>query len=100
MFDLFRRPDKAVRILLYGLLMMVALSMLLYLIPNTNLPGGASSPDQVVAQVGDETITVREVQSQLQNLVKGRQLPEAFIASYVPQMIEELIAHHALAYES
>ena len=48
MFDLFRSRDKAVRILLGALLVLVALSMLTYLIPTYDT--GSGSPDgQVVA---------------------------------------------------
>ena len=52
MFDLFRSRDKAVRILLGALLVVVALSMLTYLIPSYST--GASTSDVVVAEVGKE----------------------------------------------
>ncbi len=64
MFDLFRSRDKIVRIMLGGLLLVVALSMLTYLVPSYNMGGGAS--DDVIAQVGKETITVPEVQQIVQ----------------------------------
>jgi len=64
MFDLFRSRDKVVRIMLGGLLLVVALSMLTYLVPSYNLGGGAS--DQVVAEVGKQAITVPDVQQVIQ----------------------------------
>ena len=42
MFDLFRSRDKAVRIMLGGILVVVSFSMLTYLIPNFNT--GAADP--------------------------------------------------------
>jgi peptidyl-prolyl cis-trans isomerase D len=59
MFDLFRSRDKAVRILLGGLLLLVAFSMLTYLVPNYN-NGSSSGSDQVIAEIGKNTITLAD----------------------------------------
>ena len=56
MFDLFRSRDKAVRILLGGLLLLVAFSMLTYLVPSYNT--GSSSTDVVIADIGKDSITL------------------------------------------
>ena len=64
MFDLFRSREKAVRILLGGILLLVSLSMLTYLIPNYNT---GDSSDMVVAQIGSDTITLPEVQRNVQD---------------------------------
>ena len=45
MFDLFRSRDKAVRLMLTGLLVVVALSMVTYLIPTGSGLGGGSATD-------------------------------------------------------
>ncbi len=50
MFDLFRSRDKAVRLMLGGLLLVVAVSMLTYLVPNYDSSGPTSN--LVVATVG------------------------------------------------
>ena len=100
MFDLFRRRDKAVRILLGALLLMVALSMLMYLVPGS---GGASSntrDEQVIAEIGSDIITLRDVQRQLQAMTRNRQLPPEMLAMYAPQMVEQMINDHAVAYEA
>ena len=44
MFDLFRSRDKAVRILLGALLVVVGFSMLTYLVPNYNNGGAGQRP--------------------------------------------------------
>ncbi len=98
MFDLFRSRDKVVRIMLGGLLLVVALSMLTYLVPSYNLGGGDS--DQVVAQIGKDAITVPEVQQAVQMQLRGRQIPPELLPHYVPQFINSMVTERALAYEA
>jgi peptidyl-prolyl cis-trans isomerase D len=99
MFDLFRSRDKAVRILLGALLVLVGLSMLTYLVPNYN-PGGATSSDTVLAQVGDIPITQLDVQRIVQNAMRNRQVPPEILPTYVPQVLDNLITERALDYEA
>jgi peptidyl-prolyl cis-trans isomerase D len=98
MFDLFRSRDKAVRILLGGMLVLVALSMLTYLVPSYNT--GSTANDMVIAEIGKEAITVQEVQQLVQNTVRSRQLPAEILPNYVPQMIDQMITDRALLYEA
>ncbi len=98
MFDLFRSRDKAVRYLLGGLLGLVALSMVITLIPGY---GSASrSPDQVVAEIGGDKITVRQVQMQLQQMMRNKSVPPEMVSLYVPQLIDQMISEEALAYQA
>ena len=82
MFDLFRSRAKAVRIMLGAMLGVVALSMLVYLIPGTGITAADSSGDQVVAEIGKSTVTVGEVQQQLENVLQNQRLPPEFAATY------------------
>ena len=98
MFDLFRSRDKAVRIGLGALLVLVALSMLTYLIPSYNT--GSSPTDVVVAEIGSDQITLPDVQRLIQNTVRGRQLPPEILPNFIPQIIDNVVTDHALAYEA
>ena len=99
MFDLFRSRDKAVRIMLGGLLLLVALSMLTYLVPSYNM-GGSGGSDQVVAQIGKDVITVPEVQQIIQMNMRGRQMPPELMPHYIPQFINSMVTERAMAYEA
>jgi peptidyl-prolyl cis-trans isomerase D len=98
MFDLFRSREKSVRILLGALLLVVALSMLTYLVPQYNT--GAPTPDSVVASVGKDEITSGDVMRLVQATMRGRQLPPELISTYIPQMVDEIVNERALAYEA
>jgi peptidyl-prolyl cis-trans isomerase D len=98
MFDLFRSRDKAVRILLGGLLLMVAISMLTYLVPSYNT--GSSSDETVLAVVGKETITLNDAQRIVQSAMRNRQLPPEILPTYIPQMVDQLVTERAMAYEA
>src|SRR2546426_671141 len=99
MFDLFRSRDKAVRIFLTALLSLVALSMVAYLIPGYGGSGSTAS-DNVVAEVGKNTVTVRDVQMAIRAATRNRDMPQAMLAHYVPQLIEQMITEKALIYEA
>ena len=98
MFDLFRSRDKVVRIMLGGLLLVVALSMLTYLVPSFNM--GGSGPDAVVAQIGKDTITVPEVQQVVQMNLKGSRMPPEMMPNYVPRIIDSMITERAMEFEA
>ncbi len=99
MFDLFRSRDKAVRILLGGILVVVSFSMLTYLIPSYN-SGAADAGDQVVADIGKGQLTLPEVQQAIQQTVRGSQIPPSVLPNYIPQMVDELIMQRALAFQA
>ncbi len=98
MFNLFRSREKSVRILLGALLMVVAISMLTYLVPQYNT--GAPTADTVVASVGGDEITSGDVMRLIQATMRGKQLPPELIATYVPQMVDGMVNERALAYEA
>lgn len=98
MFDLFRSRDKAVRYLIGAILSVVALSMVVTLIPGYGTPRSAS--DQVVAEVGKQPITVREVHSTVQNIQRSQKMEPSLLQIYVPQIIDQMITDRAVAYQA
>ncbi len=98
MFDLFRSRDKAVRYVLGGMLMIVALSMVVTLIPGFG--SSTRADDTVIAEVGKDAITVRQVQNELQSLVRDRQVPPQMLQIYAPQFIDQMIQERAVAYQA
>jgi parvulin-like peptidyl-prolyl isomerase len=100
MFDLFRSSQKGKKILLSVVLGVVALSMLLYLIPGAGAPSSSGANDQIVAEIGSETVTVREVEQGIHNVLGNRQVSPDVISAIVPQLVEQTITDRALAYEA
>jgi peptidyl-prolyl cis-trans isomerase D len=100
MFNLFRSRRKSVKILLGVLLGLVAVMMVVTLIPGFGSGGGGDAQGQIVAKVGDEVITVREVQQRMQALMRNRQMPRELAEIYVPQMVDSMVNERAMAYEA
>jgi peptidyl-prolyl cis-trans isomerase D len=101
MFNLFRSRDKVVRIFLGGLLGVVGLSMVTYLIPGSGMGGDTSATDtSVVATIGSDKLTAQEVSKAVSNMTRSRQMPEELLAIYVPQIVQQMIAERAMAYEA
>lgn len=98
MFDLFRSRAKAVRYLLGGLLILVALSMVVTLIPGYGSAGRGD--DTVIAEIGKEAVTVRDVQKIIQDAIRRKEIPSEMAQIYAPQVVEQIISERALAYQA
>jgi peptidyl-prolyl cis-trans isomerase D len=100
MFDFFRRRDRNVRILLTILLGFVALSMVAYLVPGGPGAPGMGANDTVIAEIGNEQITMMEVQRTLQGAMRGKQFPPEMMQNYIPTLVDQMIAERAVAYQA
>jgi peptidyl-prolyl cis-trans isomerase D len=100
MFDLFRSRQKAVRYLLGGLLLMVASSMVITLIPGYGSSTARSSTDdQTLADIGKDKITADQVKLMAQRIFRSGQVPPDMVDVYIPQIVEEMIQQRAVLYE-
>jgi peptidyl-prolyl cis-trans isomerase D len=100
MFDVFRSREKSVRLLLGAMLVLVAGSMLVYLIPG-GVGSSGSTADNVVASVGKDQITASDVQREIQRITRGQSnLPKGILAMYIPTIVNQLVEQKALAYKA
>lgn len=98
MLDALREKKVGVRILLGVVLGVLCIGMLLYLVPQgtTDLAG---SDD--VAQVGNQAISVADVQDQLNRISRnGQQIPPALLPLYTQQVLDQLIFEKSLTLEA
>ena len=98
MFDLFRSRAKAMRYMMGGLLMMVAVMMVVTLIPGINAPSRTDS--QVLAEIGGDELTWTEVQRTVQAQIQNQAFPSQMASVFVPQIADRMIAEYAMAYEA
>ena len=100
MFDLFRSRQKAVRYILGAMLMLVALSMVITLIPGYGSSTGNSNTDNsTLATIGGEKVTAQQVQQILQQWVRSGRIPPDMMEVYAPQFVEQMILEKASVYE-
>ena len=97
MWDALREKKIGVRIMLGVVVGILGIGMLLYLVPQgTN---DLNSAD-MVAQVGDQTISVVDVQNQLSKSTRGSQIPPALVPLYTQQALDQLVEEKMLALEA
>jgi peptidyl-prolyl cis-trans isomerase D len=100
MFNLFRSRQKAIRYLLGAMLMIVALSMITYLIPGYGSSTSRTSDgDSTLFQIGGDTVTAQDIQKKVDTYVRSNRVPADAITAYLPQMIDQIILERATVYE-
>jgi peptidyl-prolyl cis-trans isomerase D len=99
MFDLFRSGHKLVKYVLGGLLLIVAASMVTYLIPSYGNSGLVNN-SPVIAEVGGQKITALYAQQTFERVTRGSTIPPEMIDIYLPQFVDQLILQHAADYEA
>ena len=88
MWDALREKKIGVRIMLGIVVGILGIGMLLYLVPQgTNDLNGSDA----VAQVGDQTISVIDVQNLLSKNTRSSQIPPALLPAYTQQALDQLI---------
>jgi peptidyl-prolyl cis-trans isomerase D len=86
------------RVFLGFVIGLIALSMLLYLVPQGTNTGEASTDS--VAQVGNLTVTLAEVRQQLNQIERQNQVPPQLESLYAQQILKQLVFQKELEYEA
>ncbi len=100
MFDLFRRRDTAVRYLLGGVLVMIAFSMVITLIPGFGSSSASDDRNDTVAKIGDDKVTVRESVASIQNVMRRQNVPPSAVRSLVDNFIDSMISSRVMALQA
>ena len=89
MAGVFDNQKTGVRILFGVLITIIALSMLLYLVPQgTNTTEGSTD---VLAKVGDQTVTMGEVRQQLDEISRRNPIPKPLEGLYARNILNQLV---------
>jgi peptidyl-prolyl cis-trans isomerase D len=98
MLKSLQNRDRMMRIMLGFVIGLIALMMIITLVPGTYT--GASDPATTVATVGDQQVTVNDVERQLQRITQQQQMPPALKGLYARQIADQLIYEKMLEAEA
>src|SRR5208337_4614371 len=87
-----------VRILFGVVIGLLAVSMLLYLVPQG--PNSAETSTDVVARVGDQTVTLADVHQKLDDIRRNNPIPKQVEALYARQILNQLVFQKEVEYEA
>ena len=85
----FENQKTGVRILFGVIIVFLAASMLLYLVPQ-GTPTGEASTD-TVAKIGDQSVTLGDINQQLNEIRQRNQIPQALEGLYANQILKQLV---------
>jgi peptidyl-prolyl cis-trans isomerase D len=99
MIKFLQSGNKAAKYILGGFLLILAASMVTYLIPGfaSDMAPGRTG---VVAKVGGQEIHNDEVAKMVQQQTRGQQLPEMYVSIFRQRAIQQLIQHAEVTYEA
>ena len=98
MFNLFRSRQKAVRYVLSGLLLLIAVSMVVTLIPGYGTTTPSSGNEVVLANIAGQKLTAEEAARAASRRLGG-QIDPSMLETYMPQFVDSMIQQRALTYE-
>lgn len=99
MIKFLQSGNRAAKYILAGFLLILAASMVLYLIPGF-MGDTAASQTAVVASVGGRDVTREDVARVVQAQSRGQQLPDFYVAMLRQQATKQLIQQNEVFYES
>lgn len=94
----FENQKVGVRILFGVIIGILALSMLLYLVPQGS--NTAETSTDAVAKVGDQSITLAEIHDRLNQIRRGNQIPTQLEGLYAKRILDQLIFQKEVEYEA
>jgi peptidyl-prolyl cis-trans isomerase D len=94
----FENQKTGVRILFGVVIGILALSMLLYLVPQGS--NTAESATDVVARVGDQSVTLSDIQQQLNQIRQQNQVPPQLEGLYARQILNQMVFQKEVEYEA
>src|SRR5262245_24899869 len=100
MFNLFRSRDKAVRIVLGGILTLIAVTMVITLIPGFGTTTGSTTDDQTLAEIAGEKITATGVQHDFSLIIQNNQISPQMMEVYFPQYLDSVVHQKAARYQA
>ncbi|MGH9793222.1 MAG: peptidylprolyl isomerase [Candidatus Acidiferrales bacterium] len=98
MLKFLQHRGRGARILMFFLMGVIGLAMVITMVPGS-MDSTVQSAD-AVAQVGDRTISISEVQTQLRQIAGGQSIPPQLQAIYAEQVIESLVFQQMLDMEA
>src|ERR1043166_780596 len=98
MFKFLQSGNKAAKYILAGFLLVLAGSMVTYLIPGF-MSDTSNTESGVVASVGGHDIHREEIARLVQNQARGNQIPDFYLPIMRKQALKQLIRQAALQYE-
>lgn len=93
-----KQNQLAKRILFGAAGIVLGAGMLLYLVPQGPATGEVST--DTVAKVGDESVTVKDIRQQLDQIERNNQVPRQLESFYAQQILQNLVFQRELEYEA
>ncbi|HUL35439.1 MAG TPA: peptidyl-prolyl cis-trans isomerase [Candidatus Eisenbacteria bacterium] len=98
MAGVFENQKTGMRIILFVVIGILAASMLLYLVPQG--PNTAESATDVLAKVGNQTVTMGEVRQQMDEIRRRTQIPAMLESLYANNILNQLVFQREIEYEA